>query len=250
VSTDTSSKRRRHVIVTGAASGIGRATAALLLDDGATVTAVDLAPEVEELADRGARVLVADVTDLDVRHELASTTEAMHGLVNAAGIIKVGELADFDLEDWMRIFKVNVEAPFFLTQALLPRMERGCSIVNVASMAAKVPDDAAAAYSASKAALASITRSFAMRLGRDGIRVNSVSPGIILTRMQDDFLGFYARRAGLSADVFQERRLQEVPIGRGGAPEEVAEVIRFLLSDRASYITGEDVNITGGLVMW
>lgn len=240
----------RHVVVTGAASGIGRATAELLLEDGLRVTAVDRSATVMELVSAGATAIEADLTEESVRRRIAREAGTVHGLVNSAGIIRVAEVEDVTVADWQAIFAVNVEALFFLTQALLPNIPSGSSIVNVASMAAKTSDDAAAAYSASKAAVASITRAYAARLGPRGIRVNSISPGIILTRMQEDFLSFYAARDGKTEDQFQVGRFETVPLRRGGTAEDCASVIRFLLSDGSAYITGADVNVTGGLVTW
>jgi NAD(P)-dependent dehydrogenase (short-subunit alcohol dehydrogenase family) len=241
---------RRVSMVTGAASGIGRAVAELLLSDRDAVIAVDRSERVTELEALGAVVERLDVGDPDARTSLAGRTDRLDALVNAAGIIRVAEIEDFTQTDWEDTFRVNTEAPFFLTQALLPRLASGGAIVNVTSMASKMSDDAATAYSASKAALAVVTRAFAARLGSRGIRVNSVSPGIILTPMQDEFLPFYAAREGTSEEAFQARRFTSVPLGRGGSAEEVARAIRFLLSDDASYITGEDLNVTGGLVTW
>jgi NAD(P)-dependent dehydrogenase (short-subunit alcohol dehydrogenase family) len=241
---------RRHVVVTGAGSGIGRATAQALLGDGQEVTAIDLSESVVELEAAGARAVVADVTDEAARSRIAAEAGAVHGLVNAAGIIRVAELEDVTVADWRAMFGVNVEALFFLTQALLPNLADGGAIVNLSSMSAKMSDDASAAYSASKAAVATITRAFAARLGPRGIRVNSVSPGVILTRMQDDFLAFYAARSGMTEEGFQEGRFDTIPLRRGGSAEDCANVIRFLLSDDAAYVTGADVNITGGMVTW
>jgi NAD(P)-dependent dehydrogenase (short-subunit alcohol dehydrogenase family) len=162
----------------------------------------------------------------------------------------VAEIDAVTVTEWRDMFAVNVEALFFLTQLLLPAMPRGGSIVNVSSMAAKVGDDASAAYSATKAAVASVTRSLAVRLGPRGIRVNSISPGIILTRMQDDFLSFYAAREGKTEEAFQEGRFETVPLRRGGTALDCATVIRFLLSEESAYITGADINVSGGLVTW
>jgi NAD(P)-dependent dehydrogenase (short-subunit alcohol dehydrogenase family) len=239
-----------HVLVTGAASGIGRSTAETLLEGGMRVTAIDRSAAVHELEALGATPVVADITDESERLRIAASAGTVDGLVNAAGIIRVAEIDAVTVDDWRAMFAVNVEALFFLTQRLLPAFSRGGSIVNVSSMAAKVGDDASAAYSATKAAVASVTRSLAVRLGPHGIRVNSISPGIILTRMQDDFLSFYAARGGMTEEAFQEARFETVPLRRGGTAQDCASVIRFLLSEESAYITGADVNVSGGLVTW
>ncbi len=240
----------RRAIVTGAASGIGRAVAEMLVGDGVIVTAVDRSDAIQELESVGAHAVQADVTDHQARQRIASGAGPVHYLVNAAGVIRVGDIDTFTAADWRFVFDVNVEAPFFLTQAVIARMPAGAAIVNLSSMAAKMSDDASAAYSASKAAIASFTRAFAARLGPDGIRVNAVSPGIIETPMQNDFLSFYAARDGVTETEFQKGRLRTVPLRRAGTAVDCAQVIRFLLSDAAAYVTGADVNITGGLVTW
>ncbi len=170
--------------------------------------------------------------------------------MNAAGIIRIEPIRTVDVSNWREIFAVNVEAVFCLCQALASRLHKGGAIVNVASMAAKTGEVEAAAYAASKAAVLSVTRSFAVLLAPTGVRVNSVSPGIIDTPMQGLIVPAFAQLHATSPEQFQAERLQSVPLGRAGSADEVASAIHFLLSDGASYITGEDVNVSGGLVYW
>jgi NAD(P)-dependent dehydrogenase (short-subunit alcohol dehydrogenase family) len=241
----------RRAVVTGGASGIGLAVVRRLLQDGTAVVAVDRNQEGLATARKlGAQPEGVDVTDAADRKRLVESAGEIDYLVNAAGIIKVSAIEAVEPRHWRDQFAVNAEAIFFVTQAFMPLLRGGGAIVNVSSMAAKTSEVDAAVYSATKAAVISLTRSFAAALADRGIRVNAVAPGIVDTPMQDTFLPYYAQRAGQSIDVFQNDRVAKVPLKRIGKPEDVANVIHFLLSDDASYMTGQVVNVTGGLVTW
>ena len=154
------------------------------------------------------------------------------------------------LDDWRDIFAVNAEAVFFLCQAVGPRLRPGGAIVNLSSTSAKVSSTTEAAiYAASKAAVVSITRSFAYALASRPVRVNAVCPGITDTPMQDRVLEDVARIRGTNFDELAEARLASVPLGRTSSPDECAGLIRFLLSEESGYMTGQAVNFSGGLVM-
>jgi NAD(P)-dependent dehydrogenase (short-subunit alcohol dehydrogenase family) len=241
-------------LVTGAASGIGRAVAELMLERGAAVIANDLdGDRLGELAERGVTTVAADLTDPDGLGrivEAASSAGVTH-LVNAAGIIELRPLEDVDPSMWDRIFAVNARALFFLSQAICPRLPETGSVVNVSSTAAKTGTTLeTAVYSATKAAVLSMTRSFAAQYAAKGVRVNAVCPGIIDTPMQDKVLDDIARQRGIAARELDEARLKTVPLGRSASPRECAQVIAFLLSDEAAYMTGQAVNVSGGLVTW
>ena len=241
----------RRAVVTGGASGIGLAVVRRFLEDGTSVMAVDRNEPGLAAAKRiGAVTMAADVTDPADRKRLVELTGEIDYLVNAAGIIKVSAIEAVEAKDWRDQFAVNAEAVFFLTQAFIPALRRGGAIVNVSSMAAKTSEVDAAIYSATKAAVISITRSFAAALAERAIRVNAVAPGIVDTPMQGSFLPYYAQRSGVTVDAFQSDRIAKVPLKRIGKPEDVANVVHFLLSDDASYMTGQVVNVTGGLVTW
>jgi len=243
---------RRVAVVTGAASGIGRATAKKLLDDGIDVIGVDVDERgLESLETEGATAVTANLADEGGRARAADAVDdRLDYIVNAAGILRFAAFASFTNRDWRDVFAVNVEAVFFLSQLLAPRLRDGGAIVNVASMAAKTGEPDFAAYCASKAAVISLTRSLAFALASRAIRVNCVSPGIIDTPMQDVFVPTLAANAGLSSEEFQANRLTSVPLGRIGTAEEVAAVIVYLLSPAAAYVTGEDINVSAGLVTW
>ena len=239
-------------VVTGAASGIGRATADLLRDAGARIVAVDR--DEERLAELPAEDLrlPADLSDaaavaaVAVRAIEAGATH----LVNAAGIVDMRRIDDVDVELWERVFAVNARAVFLLCQAICPTLAAGGAVVNLSSSAAKTGSTLeGTSYAAAKAAVLSLTRSFAHAHAARGVRVNAVCPGIIETPMQDQVLAQIAAVRGTTPEAVDRARLATVPLGRAASAAECAEVVAFLLSPRAGYMTGQSVNVTGGLVM-
>jgi NAD(P)-dependent dehydrogenase (short-subunit alcohol dehydrogenase family) len=241
-----------RAVVTGAARGIGLAIARRLLAEGASVLAVDLdADGLRTVAAEGAETLVADVSDPAGRQAIADAAGEPRYLVNAAGILFVRPIWEVALEDWRRLYAVNVEGTFFLCQALGQRMSSGGAIVNLSSSSAKLSSTIdVTPYSSSKAAVLGITRSFAYALAPRNVRVNAICPGIIDTPMQDKVLEQVAPLRGMTVEELAQARLKTVPLGRVGTPEETAALTWFLLSDDAGYMTGQAVNLTGGLVMW
>jgi NAD(P)-dependent dehydrogenase (short-subunit alcohol dehydrogenase family) len=243
----------KTAVVTGAASGIGNAVLHLLLARHVGVIAVDVDQDaLDDLAGTPAvKTIAVDLADAKQRDSLSEEAGEVDYLVNCAGLIRLAPIASFDLESWRQIFAVNAEAVFFLTQALMPSIRDGGAIVNVSSAAAKLGTATeSAAYAASKAAVLSITRSFAHELAPRHIRVNAVCPGLVNTAMQEEVIAgklqlFGGDRAGLS-----QKRLEAVPLARVASPSEIAETICFLLSDGASYMTGEAINVSGGMVTW
>jgi NAD(P)-dependent dehydrogenase (short-subunit alcohol dehydrogenase family) len=242
-----------RAVVTGAASGIGRATALLLLERGATVVAADRDETgLTVVADAGAEPVVCDVTDPAHRARLVDVAGSpCDQLVNAAGIIRLDALDAVAEDDWDRVMAVNAKAIFFLCQAFVPRLRPGGAVVNVSSGAGKTGSThEAAVYGASKAAVLSVTRSFANAYANLGVRVNAVCPGLVDTPMNDVVVDAIAPLRGLAPDEYGRVRLAAVPLGRLAEPREVAEVIAFLLSNASSYMTGQSVNVTGGMVTY
>ncbi len=242
-----------RAIVTGAASGIGRATALLVLERGASVVAADrdeagLAAAVAA----GAEACVCDVTAPADRTRLADAAgPALDHLVNAAGIISLSALEDVSEDDWEGVMGVNAKALFFLCQLVVPRLRPGGAVVNVASGAGKTGSThEAAGYGASKAAVLSLTRSFAHAHAARGVRVNAVCPGLVDTPMNDVVLAGIAPLRGVEPEVLGDSRVAAVPLGRVADPREVAEVVAFLLSGATSYMTGQSVNVTGGMITY
>jgi NAD(P)-dependent dehydrogenase (short-subunit alcohol dehydrogenase family) len=241
-----------RAVVTGAARGIGLAIARRLLQEGASVLAVDLDGDgLKAIAAEGAEILVANVAEPAGRDAIAAAAGEPRYLVNAAGILFVRSIWEVPLEDWRRLYAVNVEGTFFLCQALGQRMPSGGAIVNLSSSSAKLSSTIdVTPYSSSKAAVLGITRSFAYALAPRNVRVNAICPGIIDTPMQDKVLEQVAPLRGMTVEELSQARLKTVPLGRVGTPEETAALTWFLLSDDAGYMTGQAVNLTGGLVMW
>ena len=239
-------------VVTGAASGIGLATAHRLQREGFDVLAVDRdSSGLEPLAEGGMRVLAADLGDDSARAEVIGAGRGASALVNSAGINRLKPILDITAQDLRDIYAVNVEAVWDLTSRIGRTMPSGGAIVNLSSSSAKLATmTEAASYASSKAAVLSLTRSFAYAFAPRGVRVNAILPGIIDTPMQDKVLASVAEARGMTAAQLADERTRLVPLGRAASAEECAGVIWFLLSPAAAYMTGQGINYTGGLVMF
>ena len=232
----------RTALVTGATSGIGRAVAIALAAHGADVVVHGRDPErgrevVQAVVDAGgrARFIAADLNDSADTQRLADVAGDIDILVNNAGISRWAPIGTLSLDDYDRMFDGNVRAPFVLAGALAPKMAargRG-AIVSISSMAGDIGMPGGAAYGATKAALEAMTRSWAAELGGRGVRVNAVAPGPVYTSTP-------------SGTEFIRELGAATPLERAAQPEEIAEVVAFLASDRASYITGATIAADGG----
>jgi NAD(P)-dependent dehydrogenase (short-subunit alcohol dehydrogenase family) len=236
-------------IVTGAAAGIGRACAERLRDTGLDVLAVDR--DAAGLATLGGvRTLRADLSLPDDRDVLVREGVGARYLVNAAGVIRLKNILDFTVDDIRFIYAVNVEAVWDLTSRIGRTLPSGGSIVNLSSISAKLSATTeTAVYASSKAAVLSITRSFAYAFAPAGVRVNAICPGIVDTPMQDIVIQRLADLRGHTAEDVAAVRLDAVPLARGSTAEECAALVCFLLSDDAAYLTGQAINQDGGMVM-
>jgi NAD(P)-dependent dehydrogenase (short-subunit alcohol dehydrogenase family) len=235
----------RNVVVTGAGSGIGRATAEALAAEGAVVAAVDLDRAAAEetiarLPTVGGVAVQADVADWSQVESAFRQIpfSRIDALVNDAGVREVKSFADLGPAEWDRILAVNLSGTFYCCKAAYPRLARpGGSIVNLSSVAGLVGIPKRVAYSATKHGIVGLTRALADDLGVDGIRVNAVCPGVIETP--------------LTASYFDNARLVEdlrrvTPLRRWGQPQEIAALIVFLVSDAASFSTGAVFAADGG----
>ena len=231
----------RVVVVTGAARGIGRTLATRFVAEGCRVVAFDLA--FDEPAAPGVDEVVCNVADPASVRTAVDEVVARHGtidvLVNNAGVNVTGAVADLEWDAWRRCMDVNLGGTFLVSQAVAPVMQaagRG-RIVNAASFAAIVPSVGSAAYAASKSAVVAFTRVLASELGPWGITVNAYAPGMVPTAMN----GFAEMPT-----VEQDRLLDTLSLRRWETPNDVADLLVFLASDAAGYITGTLVDVSGG----
>ncbi len=251
----------KHAVVTGAGSGIGAATAKALARDGFRVGLLDLRGDAgaaveRDIAVRGgtAYSLELDVTDAD---GVTSAFERVRGiqtdlsvLVNSAGVVAVAPFEEFSPEVWRRTYEVNVIGTYLAMVAALPGLqaaEEPARVINVASAAAKRAGPFTAPYNASKAAVISLSRTAAAAWAPE-VLVNSVCPGLIDTPMWRDMdRRLEELNAGPGTSLAD--RVADLPIVRAGTAEEVAEVIAALAGPAGAYVVGEDLNVSGGLVM-
>jgi NAD(P)-dependent dehydrogenase (short-subunit alcohol dehydrogenase family) len=235
------------VVVTGAGSGIGHAITRRLLADGFRVCACDIAPGLLD----GMPHQALTVAQLDVRHKpsldaavarFLDSAGRIDGLVACAGIYKTQPFLDLDEATWDKTFDINLKGAFFSCQAVLPAMrrQRRGSIVLFSSTLARQGALRGAHYAATKGGILGFARSLALEVAQDGVRVNVISPGVTDTAMPRE----HATDADLDAAA------KKIPLGRIGRPEDMADAALFLLDDDSSFVTGQDLRVNGGALMF
>ena len=239
----------KTALVTGASRGIGRASALALAKAGAQVlvhystgeqSAASVVAEIRQAGGRAEKV-AADLRTPDGPHTLATRVRAIVGdrldiLVANAGISKTATIEETTVEDFDDLFAVNVRAPYFLVQQLLPTMSKGSSIVLMSSLAAHATVGTLSAYAATKGAVDTLVKHFASALGERGIRVNAVAPGVVETDMSN-----FAR-----TDAGRDFTLGMQALKRVAQPDDIGAVVAFLASDEARWITGDTLRVDGG----
>lgn len=235
-------------LVTGGASGIGAATVRYLAEHGGNAVIADINDEagnalVEQHPDQ-LRYHHTDVTDL-AQLETACALAAdsfggLDGAVNSAGIGSLGSTPDMPLEEWHKVIDIDLHGVFYACRAVIPHLRQrgGGSIVNIASLSGVRADYGFAAYNAAKAGVINYSRTLAMDHAKENIRATAVCPGLIETPLT---------AIPTSMDAVKNAWLKAIPLGRGGSPEEVAQLVVFLLSPASSYITGTEIVIDGGM---
>ncbi len=258
----------RTVFVTGAGRGIGAAIARRLASEGAALVLADIVKENVDAIGTELRASGADCTTLalDVTSEagwqaamdeVSNRKGVLHGLVNNAGILVARTLEDTPLNEWLQQIEVNLTGPFLGTKAALPLLKAtspntlfGTAIVNICSVSGVVGTPGSPGYAATKGGLRAFTKSVAIDFAKRGyrVRVNSVHPGLTETEMvQRMFEGKAREGSGASAEDVRQAWRQSYPLGRISEPNEIANVVCFLLSDQASYMTGAELLVDGGM---
>jgi NAD(P)-dependent dehydrogenase (short-subunit alcohol dehydrogenase family) len=250
----------KTAVITGGASGIGRSIAFALAAKGTHVAVLDLNEDRAESTaedirrqhdDVDVRARAVDVSDEDAVAAAFADVTAWNGppdiLVNSAGVIAVGSVEETTARDWRHVFAVNVDGVFLTSRAVSEAMRsRGSGkIVNIASWYAKSGKPNYAAYSASKAAVVGFTQSLAMELAPYGVTVNSVCPGLIVETAMRDAADRLSAAKNLST---AKDRAAQIPMGRVGYPADVSKVVTFMCGPDSDYMTGQAINVTGGLI--
>jgi NAD(P)-dependent dehydrogenase (short-subunit alcohol dehydrogenase family) len=251
----------KTVLITGAAQGVGRETAILFAEKGSNVFMTDINIDSlkslkRDLENRDANVFAyyCDISNIESIEEMINSANKKYGkidfLVNNAGVVVTKKIMDLKEVDWDKVLSVNVKGTFFVllntAKSMIEKKIKG-SIINIASIAGEKSRPNFLTYAASKAAIINFTKSTALEFSKFGIRVNAISPGTIDTPMWSEIAGDVAKIENLEMDELQDNWIKRIPLGRLALPGDIANIILFLCSDKASYITGQVINVCGGL---
>jgi 2-keto-3-deoxy-L-fuconate dehydrogenase len=242
----------KRAAVSGAGGGIGRAVAEVLLERGAHVVGADVSSAaLGPLSEAGAETVAADLATRRGRQAFVEASGSCDHLVLTHGIVRPKPIGQTTEDDWDAIMDVNAKSMYFVLKEFDSLLVDGGSVVTVSSVSARRAGSLEqSVYCASKAAVSSITRTFAYAYAPRGIRVNTVLPGIVDTPMQERFLEAAARARGSTPAALHESRLKLVPLGRTSPPRECAETIAWLLGPGAGYLTVQQIAADGGLTMY
>ena len=245
----------KTAVITGASRGIGKAIAEVFAEAGASL--ILLSRNESQLSaisyQLSAKYFVLDVSNPEEVEKTFSKIDSIDILINNAGVHFTSSIKDMDIEKWKELLEINLHGAMYCSKFALPKMlsKKWGRIINIASTSGKYGEAYSSAYSSSKFALIGLTQSLANEVAREGITVNAVCPGWTETAMAEGILhdDTYARLSGISIDKLKEYSLEAVPIGRYVSPYEVACLTAFLANNHASAITGQAINICGGLCM-
>jgi NAD(P)-dependent dehydrogenase (short-subunit alcohol dehydrogenase family) len=254
--------KNQVAVITGAANGIGKACAIRFAEEGANIACLDMADELNETVAAECRelgvealALRCNVTDKDNIQAAVNTIIEEWGqvdiLVASAGIYAGSPLVDVSVEQWQRVIDINLTGVFLTNQAVAPLLmeQKSGSIINISSMAGKTSWPASAEYSASKSGVIGLTRSVAMEMAPFGPTANAVCPGNTLTDMVRSVAKKVGKLDGMTGDQWLEMRAQDCPMNRLAEPWEIAGVVAYLASEDSRYITGQAIEVDGGLIM-
>ena len=249
----------KNAFVTGAGRGIGKAIALRLARDGANVAVIDrdeatataTAAEIESMG-RTSIAIALDVRDARASQSAVERVldewKQVFILVNNAGITIAKPVVEFEEDEWRRMFDINLHALIRFSQLFAPHMieQRAGRIVNIASEAAKTVRPMFTLYAATKMGVLGVTRGLSQELAPHGVTVNAICPGIVDTKMWEELDESISKRLGLKQGETLEQRRRSIPLGRLSVPDDVANLVSFVVSDGAAYITGQSLNVTGG----